>query len=61
MSQFEFRLWSMDDVIAVIDARAELANPRGPYRKRLSQAADVQLAGLGVRAYMFGTPRAAKG
>jgi IS1 family transposase len=28
------RLWSMEDVVALIDARAPLAGKRGPYKKR---------------------------
>ncbi len=28
------RLWSMENVVALIDARAEPAKKRGPYKKR---------------------------
>ncbi len=33
------RLWSMEDVVALVDAAAEVPQPRGPYKPRQSKAA----------------------
>lgn len=33
------RLWGMEDIAAAIDARAEASKKRGPYKKRVAEAA----------------------
>ena len=32
-------LWSMQDVVALIEAQAEMPKPRGPYKSRAAKAA----------------------
>jgi hypothetical protein len=32
------KLWTMEDIVALIDADAPKAGPRGPYKKQADQA-----------------------